>query len=377
MKKYFALMALAIFSFFVTSAKAESEPVFNLTHEGLQKAIAARQAQSGLVGIGALVMVDGKIIAQAVAGERKKGSGVAVTAQDQWHLGSITKSMTATLIGILVEEDVLAWDMTLPQMLPDMAMDEGWHKARLQHLLTHSAGLPANFPMRTQFNRPQDREALHTARRDALAAILAKPPKYDPGETFLYSNVGFTLAGFIAAERMNQSWETLMEERLFAPLGLGSAGFGPPRGDALMDQPWGHSKFMFTKMAKTPLSDGADNTPIMAPAGTVHMTMADLATFGHEHLKGEKGDSNLLSATTFKHLHTPSQENYAAGLVVVQRDWAQGRLIWHNGSNTMWYALLLVLPEKNTVMVFVTNDGDRSTADAIFKDLAVRIVRAL
>ena len=373
----FFLLTIALVSLFTIfsspRARAESEPEMILDDEHLLGALQELRQTTGLVGVGGLIMVDGEIIARAATGERKKGSAVSVSADDQWHLGSITKSMTATMLAILVEEGTLGWQMTLPEMLPNMPMDAAWQNVTLHNLVTHTAGMQANFPMRTQFVRPDDLPSLHEARRKALAALLAKPPKHTPGEDFVYSNAGFTLAGFIAAERMDQPWETLMRERLFDPLGLSSAGFGPPHGSNAVDQPWGHSKLFFMKSAKDPLFEGADNTPVMGPAGIVHMSMADLATYGNEHLKGERGASKILTAASFKQLHTPFKEDYASGLVVVERDWAGGQLIWHNGSNTMWYAIMLLLPEKNTVLIFVTNDGDIKKADAAFGKLAKRI----
>jgi CubicO group peptidase (beta-lactamase class C family) len=377
MKKYFTLMVLAMISFFTTSAKAESEPVLNLTDEGLQEVIADQQTRSGLVSIGALVMVDGKIIAKAAAGERKKKSGIAVTVDDQWHMGSISKSMTATLIGGLVEDGLLSWDMTVAQMLPNMAMDESWNEVTLHHLLTHTSGLPGNFPNKVQYIRPEDLTERHQARLNALADILAKPAKAPPGKKFVYSNIGYTLVGAIAGEVTGSNWEALIQEKLFAPLGLDNAGFGPPKGEGELDQPWGHEALFFMKFPKSPDAKMADNTPIIGPAGTVHMSMADLAIYGNEHLLGDKGQGALLSGETYSELHQPFLDDYASGWVVVEEPWADGRMLWHNGSNTMWYALLMVLPEKNTVLVFVTNDGSIGKADEVFRELAIRIAREI
>ena len=43
---------------------------------------------------------------------------------------------------------------------------------------------------------------------------------------------------------------------------------------------------------------------------------------------------------------------------------------WHNGSNNLWYALLMLLPSSNTVPAFVTNDGAIEAADLAFVELA-------
>ena len=58
-----------------------------------------------------------------IAGERLAGSGIPVSAQDIWHLGSITKSMTATLVARLVELDAVRWDDTVGEVLKNIAPD--------------------------------------------------------------------------------------------------------------------------------------------------------------------------------------------------------------------------------------------------------------
>lgn len=109
----------------------------------------------------------------------------------------------------------------------------------------------------------------------------------------------------------------------------------------------------------------------MGPAGSVHMTLAALCVYGNEHIAGERGQGKLLAAETYRQLHTAKLNDYAFGWVVgdVQQS-ADQRLIWHNGSNTLWYALLALLPERNTVVAITSNDGDMKRAqDAAFQIL--------
>lgn len=324
-----------------------------------------------LVGIGATLLVDGKIVASVVSGERKLNSGIELSVADKWHIGSITKSMTATVIGRLVEQNKLAWDSTIPELLPEISknMHPGWHEVELRHLLTHTAGLPANFPPSTQFIRPKSPDTLRAARRQELSKILAAPPESEPGKVKKYSNVGYTLAGFMAAERAGTTWEELMAKELFLPLGLDSAGFGPPSGDEPLDQPWGHKRLL---LFRTPMDPAviADNTPIMGPAGTVHMSISDLARYGWVHLQGEKSDSAYLQTPTFKRLHQRVIGDYAYGWIDAHDKWADGRVLWHNGSNTYWYALLMIVPSRNAVAVIVTNDGYLKQVQPEFHKLA-------
>src|SRR5205823_7170318 len=103
-----------------------------------------------VVGLAAMVMVDGQVVASAAHGERKKGSGVPIELGDRWHLGSITKSITATMIARLVESGQMQWTDTVGERFPDASIHEDWKSVTLQQLLTHTSGAPANFSLRVR-----------------------------------------------------------------------------------------------------------------------------------------------------------------------------------------------------------------------------------
>ncbi|MBL7039876.1 MAG: beta-lactamase family protein [Pirellulaceae bacterium] len=337
----------------------------------LNDLVAEIRAEKKLVGLGATIMIDGKVVAAAADGERKKGSGVELEVGDRWHLGSITKSMTATMIARLVEKQEIQWTTTVGECFgASIEMHADCRGVTLEQLLTHTSGAPPNFPIATQFQRPPEGKERVQARKAAVAAILRKEPRSHPGEAYKYSNVGFTIAAAMVEEKTGKSWEDLIRQEVFLPLSITRAGFGPPKdGEKHLDQPRGHQKIgPFKRVA----GQEEDNSPIMAPAGWVHMTLADLCIYGNEHLVGERGKGKLLKAETYKRLHTPRLKSYAFGWVVPdQNKWTNGRLIWHNGSNTMWYALLAILPERNAVVSVTSNDGDIESAE----EAAFQIVR--
>lgn len=66
----------------------------------LEAHLARLQYDTGLTGVAAAVMTDGRLVAAAASGERRRGSGIPVTVDDRWHVGSVTKSMTATLLAV-------------------------------------------------------------------------------------------------------------------------------------------------------------------------------------------------------------------------------------------------------------------------------------
>jgi len=87
------------------------------------------------------------------------------------------------------------------------------------------------------------------------------------------------------------------------------------------------------------------------------------------------GDGVLLKAETYKRLHTPNQQDYAYGWgIFADREWGRGDVIGHNGSNTMWYAMVVFLPELDAVMAVTANEGRASLVEEeafeIFKAMA-------
>ena len=338
----------------------------------LEARVARLQDDTGLTGVAVAAMTDGQLVGAAASGERRRGSGIPVTVDDRWHVGSITKSMTATLLAVLEGEGRLSLDDTLPALLPDVRMAGGWGACTLHHLLTHTAGARANFPYRMQRVWPATPEELIAARRRFIADVLAREPKAPCGERYAYSNVGYTIAGHIAETVAGRPYEALLQERVFAPLALASAGFGPPQGDAPNQEPIGHVVLLrWFRMRMDPFKTRADNSPVIAPAGTAHMTIGDLVRYGAAHLEGEAAMSPpLLPRAAWERLHTPFLDDYACGWVRDQSDRVGGPVLFHNGSNAMWYALLTLVPSRNTVLAFATNDGAIGTAEAAFTELA-------
>lgn len=343
----------------------------------LESSIRQLRSDTGLTAVAAAVMTDGRFEGLAVSGERHRGTGIEVTVDDRWHAGSIAKSMTATLIAVLEQEGRLSVDTALPELLPEIEMAVGWRLCALQHLLTHTAGAPANFPWKVLDVWPDSPKELVAARSRFIAEILAQEPESPCGERFAYSNVGYSIVGHIAETIAGVPYEALMAQKVFAPLELKSAGFGPPKSGKPNQEPLGHTKLLWFRFAVDPFEWPADNTPVMAPAGGLHLSIRDLARYGAAHLEGESGTAtSLLPPKSWERLHTPYLEDYAHGWVRYQREWAGGPLIWHNGSNTLWYALLMLLPAKNSVLAFATNDGAIEDAEKAFVGLARQLSEA-
>ena len=330
--------------------------VSSLTHAqsplpGFAEKVAALRASSNVPAVGGVTFTSSAVGAIAVSGVRKLGDPADVTPADLWHIGSISKSFTSALVARRIERGELKPDATLGELL-GAARAQKFAGATLMNVLSHRAGLPPN-PVGAGLNAIyQSGDPMPSIRRRVVDLALASEPLNAPGAGFLYSNIDYILLGSILEEKSGKAWEEIVREEILTPLKLTSAGFGAPGTPGVVTQPRGHRG---QGTALTPVEPGvfADNPPVFAPAGTMHMSIADLARWGQEHLRGERGQDGLLKAATFKLLHTPPAGDYALGWVSQTK--GDQRVIWHNGSNTMWYAIVAFNAAADTGVVLVTN----------------------
>jgi CubicO group peptidase (beta-lactamase class C family) len=353
------VVALVYFASGLLSKTAVAQPV---DLKKLDEAVEQVRAKHKLPAMGAALVTSEGLQSIGVAGVRKRGDTTPVTSDDLWHLGSNGKAMTATMIARLVERGVMKWEQTLGETFTDLVpqMKADMQSVTLAQLLSHHAGFDANFDLMKYV----DRKDLQVARVDTLKEAMTKGLQSKPGSKLLYSNWGYVVASAMAERATGKPFETLMREELFTPLKMTSAGFGGTGTVGKIDQPWPH-----TGNGKSASSNGPDmdNLPVMAAAGTIHMTLADWGKFVAEHLRGVQGEarkSTLLKKATFEKLHTVVGGDYAMGWIVAKRSWAGGNALHHAGDNTMNFALLWVAPIKDYAVLIVTNQsGAFSAAD--------------
>jgi len=319
---------------------------------------------NGLPALAAAVVKGGQTVAVGAVGVRKAGSPQRVTTDDKWHIGSCTKSMTAVLAAMLVEDGTLRWDVTLAEMFPELApqMQAGWRDVTLEQLLAHHGGAPGDLDADGLWGRLWQRvdQPPRTQREYLTRELLTKhKPVAPPGTKYIYSNAGYAIIGHAIEEALDRPWEDLLRERLFVPLGMTSAGFGAPASVDAVDQPWGHTAV--DAGAFEPVAPGlhADNPAAIGPGGTVHCRIGDLARYAAWQLAGARGAGTLLHPETFERLHVPfsSDSEYAFGWVATQRSWGGGTVLTHAGSNTMFYAVIWIAPKKDFAVVVCTNAG--------------------
>jgi CubicO group peptidase (beta-lactamase class C family) len=366
--------------------------------DDLSSLLAESVQKHKLPGMAAAIVEGGRITAIGAAGVRCRGHEERITTDDLFHIGSDTKSMTATLIALFVEEGKLRWNSTPVEVLAGQGVkdiDPAWQRVTLEELLTHRGGVcpnPEEATLRAVLKDPPREQRLRICRE-----VLRKPPDHEPGKKYLYSNMGYMIAAAMVEAVANEAWENLIVRRVFKPLGMEHTGFGAPgqetakprktTGSPTISQPWGHRT---SGEAVEPGPD-ADNPPCFGPAGGVHLTLADWARYATLHLSAGRGDrapragesQQFLPVAALRKLHAPfdgaidkSGMKYAMGWLVLELPLRRGTILAHDGSNKMWYASILLFLADNRAILIVTNQGGDDATKACGEVGAALVRRA-
>ena len=276
----------------------------------------------------------------------------AVALSDTWHLGSNTKAMTAALFARLVEQGRTGWGATLPELFLDLRADPAFAAVTIEDVMRHRAAILDQAVMPGWMLLAWAGGDVRALRSQLAEAALGVPPTGAPG-AFSYGNANYILAGAAIERITGLPWEEAIRREVFEPLGMASAGFGPPTGD----QPRGHRAGTAGLQPMDPAVPGSDNPAAMGPAGTVHASLEDYARFVRVFLTGGGG---WLSPESIARLTAPVADAsgaYALGWgVLPPQPWTGGGPgLVHDGSNTMWLARAAMAPARRAAAICVSN----------------------
>jgi CubicO group peptidase (beta-lactamase class C family) len=187
---------------------------------------------------GAIVIArDGKPVFAQAYGYADREKQIPNTLDTPFLMGSMSKLFTGLAIGQLVEQGKLSYDDSLAKFLPDFPDPESAKKIKIKHLLSHTSGLGSGPSM---FDSSLiDRQ---TTIKGIVDAFDRRPPAFDPGTKWAYSNMGFVLLGRIIETVTGQDYYDHMQKNVFAPVGATTASFPllPKSGVAVVPMAYPH-----------------------------------------------------------------------------------------------------------------------------------------
>ena len=342
---------------------------------GVDEFIQAERHAHQLPALAAVVVRSDGTPRVYVSGERRIGKGDLIATADRMHIGSLTKSITATLIGALAEKGLMTLDTTIGHTFPELTpkMQPAYRQVTVRQLLRHSAGI-ATYGTNVSLLPLLELKGTPTEQRYAfLQRVLADPPRFDPGSTFEYSNAGAAIVGAMAERIAGSPYPELVDRLVFAPIGARVA-FGNP-GLAAEPQPWGHRRILGA-VAEVPPAAPAYTTPLaIESAGDASPSLPNIARFLQLQLRGLRGRDDGLKARTIQELQgrnaDGSHRGGAVGWNVMPRDGVESHE--HFGSSGAYVAYATIQPSRDVAVgVFTNMGGDQQLRDAV-ASIALRI----
>ncbi|MEM1114249.1 MAG: serine hydrolase domain-containing protein [Pseudomonadota bacterium] len=240
----------------------------------------------------AIVRSDGALLEKAY-GWSNPGEGLAADAfSHPYFIGSISKVFTSTAIMQLVEQGSIALDDDISKYFDKSAYGHKQGAVTIRHLLTHTAGFEER--LTNYYGEIPGADRLDT---DALLAYMAQPQIRAPDTLIGYSNYAWWLLGEIVSRVTGLSYADYLEQYIFEPLAMPTAGVFPANAEearlyeTVSSHIWRNGDFEELRIL--------DAHPLAAPSGSVRASAADMGRFARMYLnKGELDGQRVLSQTS-------------------------------------------------------------------------------
>lgn len=217
-------------------------------------------------GFSVAVVEKGKIIYSKGFGFSNFEEKTPASASTLYAIGSCTKAFTAALMGILQKEGKIDWDTPVRNYLPELKFfNEAMNNSiSIRDMLCHRTGLPRHDYSWYLF--PTTRDSL-------LQRIQYLQPNVAPRLKYQYNNFMFMAIGKVAEKLYNNSWEKIVQEKLFSPLGMLHTNFTnkPFLNDNKLAVPYALQEDSTLKKLEHYPIEG------MGPAGSIYSSVNDMA----------------------------------------------------------------------------------------------------
>jgi D-alanyl-D-alanine carboxypeptidase len=341
---------------------------------------------------GAMVLVDvpGKGTWIETFGTAEYGKTVKPDPKGHTHIGSITKTLTAQAVLLLVDDGKLKLDDTIESHMPGLVPNGA--TITLRQMLDMTSGL-YNGTEDLAVNETFDTEPHKVwSPEEFIDVSLKHPPYFAPGAGFHYSNTNYEILGLVVEKVSGKPLNDFLAERVFAPLGMKNTTLPPRDKNGLPDPHW-QGYFFGTNVDGKKAYDAAiagDKNQAMVPwpkdkppvdvtdwslsytwaSGSAISTLEDMRIWAKAWATG-----SLLKPETRKAQQTWSPHaKYGLGIT-----YPAGPLLGHNGAVPGFQSLIGYEPKSNTtVVVFANNQLEPNTLFVLPADaIATLIVKEL
>jgi CubicO group peptidase (beta-lactamase class C family) len=258
-------------------------------------------------------------------------------------IGSITKQFTGAAILLLEERGDLKTDDPISKYFDDVPADK--RSITLHHLLTHSSGI-------VDLAGVGDWDPI--GREEFVRRAMEQPLSFEPGESYAYSNAGYSLLGAIIEQLTGDSYEMFLRDNLLKPAGMSDTGYILADWDNSRlavgyrgDQRWG-------TVLERPIDEDGPFWVLRANGG-IHSTAPDMLRWADALLKGSVLSDASMAKYWAPHVDEGGGDSHYGYGWVVQKGPADQMVITHNGGNGIHFADMAIIPDREAVVFLQCN----------------------
>jgi CubicO group peptidase (beta-lactamase class C family) len=330
-------------------AAQEAPAALDAKLAAIEKAVEEGRQKRGIPGLSLVIVKDDRVIYMKGLGYRDFEHKVPVTPDTLFAIGSSTKAFTAMLVAMGADEGKISLDDSPKKFLSYFKLQdpEADAKITVRDLLSHSSGL----------NRTDLAWITGVLNREEVIRVAGQAkPTAKLREKWQYQNVMYSAAGECVAKAENSTWESLIKERIFKPLGMRASNLNVPDTLRSPDHSNGYNYDEDTKETRElPMRD----FPQVAAAGAINSNARDMAQWLRLMLGGGAFEGKrLVSEHSFAELVKPQMKiggNVNYGLGWMLREWHGHKVAEHGGNIDGFNAQVALMPDQHLGFVMLTN----------------------
>ena len=345
---------------------------------GLEDYIERARREWNVAGLAVAIVKNDSVVLAKGFGARHVAKPELVDAHTLFAIGSNTKAFTAAAVGLMVDAGKMSWDDPVAKHLPAFQLFDPYatRELRIRDLLSHRSGLSRG---------DQIWYATPFSRQEILQRVRYLEPSWSFRSRYGYQNIMFLAAGEAAANAAGLTWDALIEQRFFKPLGMRTSNTSVKALTSAANVATPHSK-----VKHRPTAIDWRDIDNVGPAGSINSSVAEMAQWIRMLLnKGTYRGQRLLSDSAFRELLTPHTITSAGmdtifpmshftlyGLGLGMRDYYGRKLVSHGGGIDGMLSTVAFIPEERLGVVVLTNTEGHNAGPAIAYHVIDRYINA-
>ncbi len=357
----------------VGQKKAAKGPDF----AGIDAVVTSIMKEWRVPGLALGIVKDGQVLYLKGYGFRDVEKQLPMTPETRLAIGSNSKSFTVALMGMLVDQKKLAWDTPVRQYLPDFKLYDMYATEKMtpRDLVSHRSGLPRHDLL--WYGR-------NFTRKELFERLQYLEPSVSFREKWQYQNLMFLSAGILVERITGRTWEDLVREQIFTPLGMTRSLPGATGMDATDNFAWPYLK-RDDAVVRVPIR----NIDQMGPAGSITSSVEDMmkyVRFRIDHGAGAWGPK--LSKAAEDQIQSPQMvvgsESGAAiwpgmdlvtyGLGVAVASYRGHETVIHGGGIDGFISQMSWMPKEKLGIVVLTNLSPNPTPTMVVESVYDRLL---